>query len=155
MRTPRNVLHLVKGILAGIVATVPMTVVMEVGQRSGLLRRQPPEEITDRLLASAGATKAAPVQRQGAAGLVHLATGATLGAIFAAVPQPSRLTHRIGLGAAYGLGVYTLNYAGVAPTARLMPAPSQDRSSRQVMTFAAHLVFGATLGCLLGLGPTD
>jgi hypothetical protein len=150
-----KLLGLAKGILAGVVATVPMTVAMELGRRSGLLRRQAPEEITDRLLASAGATKATREQRRGVAGLVHLATGATLGAIFAALPQPHRLTHRIGLGAIYGLGVYTLNYVGLAPTARLMPPPSQDRLGRQVTTLAAHLVFGATLSSLLGLGQTD
>jgi uncharacterized membrane protein YagU involved in acid resistance len=146
---------LAKGVIAGIVATVPMTAAMELGRRSGFLRQQPPEEITNRLLASAGVTKATREQRQSAAGLVHVVTGATLGAIFAALPQPNRLTHRIGLGATYGLGIYTLNYAGLAPMARLMPPPSQDRPGRQITTLAAHLVFGATLGCLLGLGPTD
>jgi hypothetical protein len=148
-------LVLAKGLLAGIVATVPMTVVMDVGRRTGLLRRQPPEEIADRLLTSSGVTRATREQRQGVAGLLHLATGATLGAIFAALPQPSGLTHRIGLGATYGLGIYTLNYAGLAPMAHLMPPPSQDRPGRQITTFAAHLVFGATLGCLLGLGSSD
>ena len=146
---------LAKGVVAGIVATVPMTVAMELGRRSGLLRRQPPEEITDRLLASAGRSEATREQRQSVAVLVHLATGATLGAIYPALPQPNRLKHRIGLGATYGVGVYTLNYAGLAPELRLMPPPSQDRPGRQLTTFAAHLVFGATLGCLLGLGSPD
>jgi hypothetical protein len=146
---------LAKGALAGVVATVPMTVAMELGRRSGLLRRQAPEEITDRLLASAGAPKTTREQRQRVTGLVHVATGAALGAIFAALPQPNRVSHRIGLGAAYGLGVYTLNYAGLAPMARLMPPATQDRPGRQITTFAAHLVFGATLGSLLGQGRTD
>ena len=146
---------LTKGILAGIVATVPMTVAMELGRRSGLLRRLPPEEITDRLVASTETAMPNREQRQTLAGLVHFATGATLGAIFAALPQPSQLTHRIAVGATYGLGVYTLNYVGVAPKLHLMPPPSEDRPGRQVTTLAAHLVFGATLGCLLGPRPTD
>lgn len=146
---------LAKGTLAGIVATVPMTVAMGLGRRSGLLRRLPPEEITDRLLASAETTMPNREQRQSVAGLVHFATGATLGAIFAAAPQPNQFTHRIALGVTYGLGVYALNYVGLAPKLHLMPPPSQDRPGRQVTTLAAHLVFGATLGCLLGLRPTD
>ena len=146
---------LAKGMLAGILATVPMTVAMELGRRGGLLRRLPPEEITDRLLASAGTTVAKRDHRQSVAILVHLATGAALGAIYAVLPPHDRLTHRIGLGATYGLGVYTLNYAGLAPKLRLMPPPSQDRPGRQVTTLVAHLVFGATLGFLLGLGPPD
>jgi hypothetical protein len=146
---------LAKGMLAGIIATAPMTVAMEVGRRGGLLRRLPPEEITDRLLAFADTTVANRGQRRSVAVLVHLATGAALGAIYDVVPQPTRLTHRISLGATYGLGVYTLNYSGLAPKLRLMPPPSQDRPGRQVTTLAAHLVFGATLGWLLGLGPPD
>jgi uncharacterized membrane protein YagU involved in acid resistance len=145
---------LAKGMLAGILATVPMTVAMELGRRGGLLRRLPPEEITDQLLASAGTT-VAKRQRQSVAVLVHVATGAALGAIYAVFPQPNRLTYRISLGATYGLGVYTLNYTGLAPKLRLMPPPSQDRPGRQVTTLAAHFVFGATLGWLLGLGPPD
>jgi len=142
--------RLANGLLAGIIATVPMTVAMEVGRRSGLLRHQPPEQITDRLLAVAGTTNTPRDHREAIAGLVHLATGATLGAIFAALPRPKRLTARLGLGTAYGLAVYTFNYAGLAPRMRLMPPPSEDRPGRQLTTFASHLVFGTTLGCLLG-----
>jgi hypothetical protein len=127
-----------------------MTVAMELGRRSGLLRRLPPEEITERLLASAGTTTPTRRDREKIAGLVHLATGATLDAIFAALPLPKRLTRRIGLNATYGLGTYTLNYVGLAPMVRLMPRPTQDRPGRQFTTVAAHLVFGAKLGCLLG-----
>jgi hypothetical protein len=46
-------------------------------------------------------------------------------------------------------------YAGLAPKLRLIPPPSQDCPGRQITTCAAHLVVGATLGWLLGLGPTD
>jgi hypothetical protein len=146
---------LATGALAGIAATVPMTAAMELGRRSGLLRHQPPEQITDRLLAVGGTSKATRQQRQRVAGLVHVATGATLGAIFAALPQPKRLDHRVGLGVAYGIGVYVLSYAGLAPTLQLMPSPSQDRPGRQLTTLVAHLVYGATLGCLLSRGAAD
>jgi hypothetical protein len=65
-----------------------MTVAMELGKRGCLLRRLPPEEITDRLLASAGTITTRHRDREKITGLVQLATGATLGAIFAALPQP-------------------------------------------------------------------
>jgi hypothetical protein len=145
---------LAKGALAGIATTMPMTAAMELGRRSGLLRRPPPEQITDRLFAAARATKATRQQRRCVAALAHLATGATLGAIFAALQRPKRLRHRILFGATYGLGIYTLNYAGLAPTLRLMPPPSQDRPGRQLTTGLAHVVYGATLGCLLRPGPS-
>jgi Family of unknown function (DUF6789) len=146
---------LLKALLAGIAATVPMTMAMELGRRSGLLRRLPPEEITDQLLAFAGTNATTHRDREKITGLVHVATGATLGVIFAALPQPKRLTQRIGLNATYGLGIYALNYVGLAPMARLMPPPTQDRPGRQLTTLAAHLVFGATLGCLLGPDSTE
>jgi hypothetical protein len=43
-------------------------------------------------------------------------------------------------------------YADLAPKLRLIPPPSQDCPGRQITTCAAHLVFGATPGWLLGLG---
>jgi hypothetical protein len=49
-------------VLAGIATAVLMAAAMEFGRRSGLLRRRPPEEITDWLFASAGTTKAAREQ---------------------------------------------------------------------------------------------
>jgi hypothetical protein len=45
-------------VLAGILTTVLVTAAVEFGRRSGLLRRQPPEGSTDRLLAVAGTAKA-------------------------------------------------------------------------------------------------
>jgi len=59
MRTGRNV----GAVVAGIVTTVLMTAAMESGRRNGLLRRRPPDEITDPPLASCGTTKATPEQR--------------------------------------------------------------------------------------------
>jgi len=90
------------------------------------------------------------------AGLVHVAPGATLGAIFAALPQTKRLDHGVGLGVAYGIGVYALNYACLAPALRLMPHHHhKDRPGRQLTTVVAHLVYGATLGRRLGRGVAD
>jgi len=54
MRIGRNV----DAVLAGIVTAVLMTAAMDFGRRNGLLRRRPPEEIGDPLLASGGTTKA-------------------------------------------------------------------------------------------------
>jgi hypothetical protein len=52
----------VSPLLAGIVAAVLMTAAMEFRRRSGSLRRRPPEDSTDWLLASAGTTKASREQ---------------------------------------------------------------------------------------------
>jgi hypothetical protein len=49
-------------VLAGIATAVLMAAAMEFGRRSGLLRRRPPEEITDWLLASGGTAETAREQ---------------------------------------------------------------------------------------------
>lgn len=143
----------VEGLLAGVGATVPMTVAMDLARRSGFVRRLPPEEITDRMLASTDATDATPGERETVAAMVHLATGAALGAVYAALPKPKRLAARLGVGAAYGVAVYTANYFGIAPALRLMPAPSEDRPQRQTTTLVAHVIFGVALA--LFLRPDD
>jgi Family of unknown function (DUF6789) len=137
-----------KGLVAGAIATVPMTVVMENERRRGSVRTPAPEEITGRLLASTG-TNATRTQRRGIAAVVHLATGAVIGALFAALPKPSRPLPRVALGASFGVSVYAINYFGVAPAARLMPAPAEDNPARQVATLVSHVVFGLTLAGLL------
>ena len=48
----------VSPLLVGIVTAVLVTAATDFGRRRGLLRRRPPEEITDWLVASAGTTKA-------------------------------------------------------------------------------------------------
>ena len=136
--------------VAGAVATVPMTVVMENARRRGLLKTPPPEEITDRALASTGtAASARQKQRRTIAAVVHLGTGVVLGALFALLPSPSRSFPRAVVGGTFGLWVYATNYFGAAPTARLMPAPAEDNPKRQVTTLVSHVVFGVTLAGLL------
>jgi hypothetical protein len=53
------------------------------------------------------------------------------------------------MGAAFGAGLYALNYAGLAPALGVLPPPTEDRPGRQPTMLAAHLVYGSTLGALL------
>jgi hypothetical protein len=54
--------HAISPVVAGVAATVMMTAVMEFARRNGVLRRRPPEEITNRMLACGGPTKVTPEQ---------------------------------------------------------------------------------------------
>jgi len=139
-----------RGAVGGVVATLPMSAVMEASRRAGFFRRQPPEQITDRLVgaATAGSGPGRP-QRRALSIAGHFGVGAGLGAAYAMLPRPRRWGARFMLGAAFGLGVYTISYTGLLPALALMPPPAQDRSGRQLTMLGAHLVFGATLALLL------
>lgn len=146
----RAVLHrVVRGGLAGALATVPMSVWMA-GVKGVAGRRrhgeQPPRRITRAAARRADLpAEEHPRATDAAALVVHLGVGAGLGALLALVdrrPGPAR-------GAVFGLGVYALAYGGVAPALRLMPRPTEDRPARQWSVATAHVVFGLVLG--LGL----
>lgn len=141
--------RLLAGAAAGIGATVPMTAVMAAAQRAGWLNELPPETIT------AAAADAADVELDepelhGLSALNHLAFGASCGAGFAVLarrvpPGPPR----VATGAAFGIIVWLASYQGWLPALDVLPPASRDHSGRRRTMFAAHVVYGATLGALL------
>ena len=131
---------LLRGALAGALATVPMSAVMLAGDR--LVGRQPPEAIVRTAL------EAAPVDvPEGAVGPLALAThfgfGATLGAVSALVPGrgPAK-------GIALALAAYAASYQGWVPALGVLPAASRDHPGRPAVMIAAHVVYGGVLGAL-------
>jgi hypothetical protein len=131
---------------AGALATLPMSAVMLVAQRLGLLGKAPPAKITD---AALGAVRviASRRERKALTGLAHLGFGAGVGALFSLVrpaqPTPARAAVE---GAAFATAVWGLSYAGWVPALGIMPPPSRDRPGRPATMLVAHWVFGAVLG---------
>ena len=141
------------GAAAGLAATVPMTVVMQV-LRTLLpreqFRRMPPREIVDRTIEQAGvADQIDPGERAAVTAVAHLAFGMLAGAAYGALTR-SRRTSSSGVwtGAAYGLTVWALAYGAGLPALGLHPAASVDTPDRNETLIASHLVWGATLGLL-------
>lgn len=145
---------LARGAVGGAVGTLAMSAVMLAAQKAGLMGRQPPEKLTEAALASA---EMAPVEERTedvAAILAHLAFGMTSGAAFA-------LAHRAVAGgvapavsgATFGLGVWALAYKGVIPRLGVLPPPERDRPGRPAAMVAAHVVWGATTGAVVGRRP--
>lgn len=136
------VLRLLSGAAAGLAATAAMSLVMLGAKKVGALGEPPPRRIVRKLTAPLG--RLAP--RGAALGLAalgaHFAFGASMGALFAALPARAR-SDRGGL--LFGLGVWTANYAGALPQMGLMPRARRDRSARPTSMVAAHLVYGALL----------
>jgi hypothetical protein len=141
--------NLLVGALAGLVATAPMTAVMELLHESlpGADRVPlPPREIAMKVADEAGIRKQMDENERTAMTISsHLAYGAAAGALY------PPLARRIGLhpvfgGIGFGVAVWAGSYMGWLPGVGLMPAASEQPSHRNVIMFTAHMVWGAVLG---------
>ena len=137
---------------AGVIATVPMTIVMEElhrilpGEHDGPL---PPREVTEGLYENFTDTEdVSEEQLEQATLLLHYSFGGVAGALFPFI-APRRLSAAIGAGMLYGLAVWTGSYLGWLPAMGVRHHARHDPRGRTTMMIAAHLVWGATLGLVL------
>ncbi len=140
-----------QGMVAGTLATAPMSAVMLVAQRRGAMGSQPPERVAEEALGHAGFDDTSERSQNLAASLAHLAFGAGGGATFALVRR------RLGLpgppvvqGTLFGLGVWALSYQGWIPALGILPPADDDRPDRRRTMIAAHVVYGGVLGAIEG-----
>jgi uncharacterized membrane protein YagU involved in acid resistance len=145
-----------RGAAAGLVATVPMTIVME-GLRAALPaerhRRMPPREVVDRTVEKTIETTGEGAQldagdRVALTTIAHFAFGAAAGAVYGAAVGSRRASILTGL--AYGLTVWAAAYGVGLPSLGLHPAAPRDTKDRNWVLVASHVVWGATLGTLSG-----
>ena len=146
--------RLVCGSVAGIAATVPMTVVME------LLRRAlppagrdplPPRRVAVGLARKLGfAGHMDRAEREGLTWASHFGYGAGTGAGYGAIDPALRkaLPHPAASGAAYGLGVWLLSYFGWLPAAGITSPQFRHPVRRNTTLVLSHLVWGVTTGLL-------
>jgi uncharacterized membrane protein YagU involved in acid resistance len=137
------------GTIAGLFATIPMTLSMLLLQR--VLPQQqryalPPERITNELARRVGVKKHLDKrQRLGAALVSHFGYGAIMGALYTLfarrIPLPSLLK-----GAVFGLVVWAGSYLGLLPALRLSQSAPREPSERNLMMIAVHLIWGAVTG---------
>jgi uncharacterized membrane protein YagU involved in acid resistance len=140
--------RLLRGLVAGTLATFVMSAVMLISKRLGLVGAMPPEKVTAKLLNEAGIHRSAKEQDAIATAL-HFGFGAGAGAAFALV-APRPLLVRVPTGMAYGAAIWGVSYMGWVPAVGIMPAADRDRRDRQAVMLIGHLVFGAALGALVG-----
>ncbi len=134
-----------RGFLAGVAATVPMTGVIAGGRAAGWLGTPPPEQITGAAAARVEVRDDLPPPAFDATWVAaHLAYGGLCGAIYPSArgffPSPTSVA-----GVSFGLAVWVVSYGGLMPVLRLYPSPRRDRSSRAAVMIAAHAVFGVAL----------
>jgi hypothetical protein len=125
------------GVLAGVVATMAMTVTMR--RLHTLLPDDeryplPPREIVDRSVPAVDEREA-----QSKTLLAHFGFGGLTGAMFALMPSFR------GDGVAYGIGIWTLSYFGWIPAARILTPAYRHPLRRNLLMVAAHVVWGLTL----------
>lgn len=153
MKVDRNILTALltvpfsKGALAGLVATVPMTIFILVMHRllPGWQRYAlPPERVTGEVAERANLDLDKP-QLLGATLVSHFGYGASTGALYGSltrkIPLPPLLK-----GIVFGLAVWAASYLGWMPGLRMEQSATEEPLRRNLMMVAAHVVWGATTG---------
>jgi hypothetical protein len=145
------------GALAGALATVPMTVFMELAHRRLPFYERyalPPRQITMVLARRAGLLpQMREPERFGSSVAAHFGYGSAMGGVY------GLLTSRLGAsgpvaGMGYGLAVWGFNYLGLLPALEILPPATEHPARRNALMIGAHLVWGALLGSLASL-PRD
>lgn len=144
----------VAGGVAGLMATAPMTLVME-ALRQQLPRTErhalPPRLVMLRASRKAGVRHHLGRRRQrtGVTVAAHFLYGGAVGSLYVPLMRATGLPPIAG-GLAYGLIVWLVSYLGLLPAARLFPPPTRVSPRRNALMIVAHLVWGAALGALSG-----
>lgn len=143
---------LLKGAVAGFVATAPMSLSMVVGWR--LLPRQekyhlPPRLITERITKRMDVKQHIP--ERGLIGLTifsHFAYGAVFGASYALFEDRIPL-HSSLKGGLAGLALWAGSYLGWLPAAGILAPATLHPWRRNLLMVVAHVIWGVTLGEML------
>lgn len=144
--------NVLTGAAAGLLATVPMTIVMEAlherlpGEPP---RPLPPREITEAVAVKAGVNR--ELTERDVEWLTlgsHFGYGALCGAVFGLI-VPRHPAAAVSSGMLFGFGVWAGSYIGWLPATGLRHPPQYDPIPRSGLMIAAHVVWGATAGLLL------
>lgn len=137
---------LVRGGIAGLLATATMSCTMWLGTKAGLLHTPPPKKITKRAAQKAGVhPHLLPPETFTVSWMAsHAAFGALTGVIFAAV-RPLMPRSAVTGGLLYGAIVWAVNYLGIMPALGLFSLPDKHPRSQDAVMLAAHGVYGITL----------
>src|SRR5947207_1134832 len=116
----------IRGTVAALAATVPMTAVIGLGHAAGLLHTPPPAAITENVAERAGADPN-PESAEFQAGWLaaHLGYGASCGALYA-LARPLLPRSDVAAGILFGGAVWAVSYLGVLPTLELFPSAKDD-----------------------------
>jgi uncharacterized membrane protein YagU involved in acid resistance len=139
------------GSLAGLVATLPMTMIME------MLHRQlppteryplPPREITEKLAEEADVKDELSEPEQTGLTLVsHFAYGTAAGAAYVLTADRLPLSPIL-RGPAFATALWAASYLGWLPALGILRPATEHPPRRNALMIAAHLVWGATAAAI-------
>ncbi|OFZ17735.1 MAG: hypothetical protein A2X94_15225 [Bdellovibrionales bacterium GWB1_55_8] len=140
------------GTVAGLIATAPMTIFMELlyrklpkSEKSPL----PPRQLAMKVAELTGVKQSlSPDVRFATTLASHFSYGAAAGALYAAaVKHPEASGSR--KGALFGAGVWLASYMGWIPALKLMTPASRHPARRSAIMISAHLIWGAATGLIM------
>jgi uncharacterized membrane protein YagU involved in acid resistance len=139
----------VQGCLAGLVATVPMTLFMLVTQRFLPKRQQyalPPEIIIEELARRTHVRwHMNKKQVEGATLVSHFGYGAAMGTLYGPLGKKLTLPSPVN-GVLFGLVVWAASYLGLLPLTGMSESGQSESGRRNLMMIAAHVIWGFTMG---------
>lgn len=131
----------VRGALSGARATVPMTMTFTVFERAGWFGRQPPRQVTERVLPRASEPAATLATTAS-----HFGYGAAVGSAYAVLGRTAPNLVSTPKGAALGLLVAVASYELIFPLLRIRTPLHQDSWREITALLTGHLIYGGTLG---------
>lgn len=142
---------LLKGALAGFVATAPMSLFMLIGWML-LPRREkyhlPPRLITEEITERVGIeNEMSEGQLTAATVASHFGYGALTGSVYALFEEMFPISWGL-KGILAGLAIWMGSYLGWLPALDILPPATEHPWRRNLLMILAHVVWGATLGAV-------
>ena len=145
---------LITGAVAGLLATIPMTLAMKAMHEQLPAEEKyplPPRLIVENAEEAAGVEDKLEEKDEQSLTLVsHFAYGSAAGAAYGAALNAVDARPNAMNGVAYGLGVWTASYLGLLPALGLLAPATEHPARRNAVMIAAHIVWGASLGWTAG-----
>jgi uncharacterized membrane protein YagU involved in acid resistance len=138
--------HLIKGAVAGFLATIPMTLAMrELHRRLPSKERYPlpPRLITEQVLGPRTLRSLTEPQRVGTTLAAHFGYGALTGALYPLIARRSGRGETMA-GIVFGVGVWAASYLGWIPASGVLTPATEHPARRNLLMLASHLVWGAS-----------
>lgn len=140
------------GALAGLAATVPMSLAMKLMHEQLPPQERyplPPRAITMEIAEEAGVKEQLDEPaREGLTWASHFAYGATCGAVYAPLAGRLSLSPLVS-GVSFGLAVWAGSYLGWLPAAGILRPATEHPMRRNALMIGAHVIWGAAAGLIV------
>jgi uncharacterized membrane protein YagU involved in acid resistance len=151
IRHEPDIAPLLRGGIAGFIATAPMTIAMELIFR--LLPRHeqydlpPGENVTTIFKQKLGWYEMNRTQYRVITAIGHFSYGALAGTVYGAIAHRLRLPPLL-KGMLYAMAVWSFSYLGWLPAAKVLRPATEHPPRRTALMIISHLVWGAVVGLI-------